>query len=79
MAGEELPRAATVRGARARLGDLSQMKIYELFNSGSLRSFKIGSKRYVSHAAIADFIAQREQADAEERASAARSEFTPAA
>lgn len=64
---------ATVNEARALLGGLSAERFYKLINSGELTSFKNGSKRYVSHAAIADFIAQREQADAERRMSQADS------
>ena len=79
MAGEKLPRAATVREARAMLGALSQMKIYELFNSGALRSFKIGTKRYVSHAAIAEFISRRELDESDRRAANALPETSPAA
>ena len=91
---KNLPGAATVKETRELLGKLSQESYYKIANSGELKTFKIGSKRYSSHLAIAEFIARREQveaeerakliarreqAEAEERASAARSESTPAA
>lgn len=60
--------AATVKEARALLGGLAPESFYKLVNGGELRTFKIGSKRYVAHKAINDFIARREQAEAERRA-----------
>jgi hypothetical protein len=73
------PGVATVKQARLFLGKLSQEGFYKLINAGELVSFKIGSKRYVSHAALADFIARREQAEAERRAAETDSDATSAA
>ncbi|HAO32711.1 MAG TPA: helix-turn-helix domain-containing protein [Candidatus Competibacter sp.] len=39
----------------------SRQTLYDLINDGRLRSFKEGKRRYVSRAAIDDYIAAREQ------------------
>lgn len=49
-----------VAEACGRLGHISRKSFYALIRAGDLTTFKIGSRRYVSTAAIADFIKQRE-------------------
>lgn len=46
----------------ARLGRISRKTFYELVNAGELKTFKIGNRRYVSAAALADFIERKESA-----------------
>lgn len=52
--------ALTIAEARAALGGISNVTIYSLINSGELRTFTIGRRRFVSREAIADFIRARE-------------------
>lgn len=47
-------------GEAAEVLRLSRHKVYELCNSGQLRSFKIGRARRIAAAAIADFVAELE-------------------
>lgn len=54
--------AYEVPEARSALGNISHQKIYDLFNSGELASFKIGRRRLVSHDALMAFIRKREEA-----------------
>jgi excisionase family DNA binding protein len=52
--------AYSVPEARTRLGGLSHGKFYQLIASGELKSFTVGRRRLVSHAALVDFIRRRE-------------------
>lgn len=54
--------AYEVPEVRIALGNISHQKVYDLFNSGELRSFKIGRRRLVSHDALMEFIRNREAA-----------------
>ena len=54
-----------VAEARERIGGISQVKFYELINSGRIRTFRIGRRRLVSQEAITEFI-QRAEAEAVE-------------
>lgn len=49
----------------------SRRTIYDLINRGELRSYTVGKRRYVTAAAIGEFIAAREATTAAERADAA--------
>lgn len=53
------PRLNPVATAMDRLG-VSRSTVFELIASGELRSVKIGHRRLVSDAAIAEFIARLE-------------------
>ena len=46
--------------AMARLG-IGRTKLYELIDSGELRSVKIGSRRFVTDAALDDFITRLDE------------------
>ena len=48
--------------ARRALGGISRELIYELINSGKLRTFKIRTRRFVSKQSIIDYIQSAEQA-----------------
>ena len=52
--------AYNVAESCSRLGNISRKTYYELIASGQLKTFKIGSRRYTSDGAIADFIKLRE-------------------
>lgn len=39
---------------------MGRATLYSLLNSGTLRSFTIGRRRYISARSLAEFIAQRE-------------------
>lgn len=62
---EALAEALSIAETRIALGKISNPTVYALINSGELASFKIGRRRFVSRAAIADFIRRREQAERE--------------
>ncbi|WP_454560900.1 helix-turn-helix domain-containing protein [Mycobacterium haemophilum] len=49
-----------VPAVMARLG-IGRTKLYELIDSGELRSVKIGSRRFVTDAAVDDFITRLDQ------------------
>jgi hypothetical protein len=51
-----------VEQARKRLGDISSATIYELINSGELKTFTLGRRRLVSAGAIQDLIRRKEAA-----------------
>lgn len=46
------------------LGGLSRSRIYELIADGQLRSFTIGTRRFISRDAILELIARQEAAAA---------------
>lgn len=56
--------AYSIPGAKHALG-VSHQVIYNLLNSGKLRSFKINRRRLISRQAILDLIAEREIEEAE--------------
>ncbi|WP_077731390.1 DNA-binding protein [Methylocaldum sp. 14B] len=45
-----------VQAARGPLGNISTPTLYELINSGTLKTYKIGTRRYTTHAYIAECI-----------------------
>lgn len=47
---------------------LSRKGIYQVINSGELRSYKVGKRRFISHDAIIEFVRQREAASEPMRA-----------
>jgi excisionase family DNA binding protein len=49
-----------VPAVMARLG-IGRTKLYELIDSGELRSVKIGSRRFVTGAALDDFITRLDE------------------
>ena len=49
-----------VPAVMARLG-IGRTKLYELIDSGELRSVKIGSRRFVTDAALHDFITRLDE------------------
>lgn len=51
--------AYTVEQARQRLGGVANQTIYNLINSGDLRSITIGKRRLIPAEAITEFIASR--------------------
>jgi excisionase family DNA binding protein len=56
--------ALSIESARHYIGGLSRSKFYELVNSGVIRTFRIGRRRYASYKALDDFISERENAEA---------------
>lgn len=51
-----LKAAVSVAQARELLGGIANPTIYELINSGELRTFRVGRRRLVSLEAIHDYI-----------------------
>jgi len=49
-----------VPAVMARLG-IGRTKLYELIDSGELRSVRIGSRRFVTYAALDDFITRLDE------------------
>jgi excisionase family DNA binding protein len=58
---EVAPALLSVDAARKRLS-CGRTRIYQLMNDGKLRYVEVGSRRYISEAAIASFIATAELA-----------------
>lgn len=52
--------ALPIEEARQVLGGLGRVALYRLINSGALRTFTVGRRRFVSEQAIREFIATRE-------------------
>ena len=50
----------TVNEARALLAGMSRAVLYEEINSGRLRSFKRGRRRYIPADALRDYVKERE-------------------
>lgn len=59
------PRLKDIRHASEALG-LARSSVYRLVNDGSLKTVKVGGRRLVSEAALAEFIARAEDAAAAE-------------
>lgn len=57
------PLAHPVNDACARLG-IGRVKLYELFGTGEIASFKVGNKRLIPESELQRFIADRMQAAA---------------
>ncbi len=51
----------TVNEARALLAGMSRAVFYNEVNSGRLRSFKLGRRRYIPADALRDYVKAREQ------------------
>lgn len=49
---------------RERLGGIGRTKLYEITSNGSLRSVKIGRRRFWPEDAVVDFVANLEAGDA---------------
>lgn len=54
--------AYSIPGTCEALGGVSRQFLYDLINSGRLKSFRVGARRFVSRQAILDFIADAEAA-----------------
>ncbi len=63
MAQTQTPYLHNVEAVQQRLG-LGRSTIFELIAAGRLRSVKVGRRRLISEAAIADFVASLEEAGA---------------
>lgn len=55
-----MPQALSIIESRQALGGISQAMIYKLIKEGLLRTFKIGSRRFISVDEIKRFIAEAE-------------------
>lgn len=55
-----MPQALSIIESRQSLGGISQAMIYKLIKEGHLRTFKIGSRRFISVEEIKRFIAEQE-------------------
>lgn len=53
-----VPLAHSIKNASARLG-IGRVKLYELINSGKLKTLTIGAKRLVPESELQRFIAER--------------------
>ena len=53
----QLPRLHSVESVMDRL-NLGRSKVFELFDSGQLRSIKVGRRRLTTEAALVEFIAR---------------------
>jgi excisionase family DNA binding protein len=56
MTASDGPRLYTLKQAAERL-QISRAKLYQLMNSGELRSVHVGTRRLISEDALAEFIA----------------------
>jgi len=54
--------AYSIADARYALGGISQPQIYKHINSGELRTYTIGRRRFVSEEALKEFVSRRESA-----------------
>lgn len=54
------PLAHAVNIAAARLG-IGRVKLYELINSGEIKSFRIGAKRLIPESELQRFVAEQMQ------------------
>lgn len=54
------PLAHDVNTAAARLG-IGRVKLYELINSGEIKSFRIGAKRLIPESELQRFVAEQMQ------------------
>lgn len=56
------PRLNAIPDACEKLGGISRRKLYDLMDAGHLRSVKIGARRLVSDAAIAEYVERLDSA-----------------
>ena len=54
------PITHSVNGATKRLGFGSRQTTYNAINDGSLRSYKVGKRRFISEEACIEFVRARE-------------------
>lgn len=60
MSGSSVPKLAySMKEAGEALG-VGHQKIYDIVNDGTLRTYKVGRRRFCSHDAIVEFIRARE-------------------
>lgn len=57
------PLSHPIEAAIARLGT-SRGTLYKLIAAGEIRTYSVGKRRYVTEAALRDFVARREAASA---------------
>ena len=55
-----MPQALSIIEGRQSLGGISQAMIYKLIKKGQIKTFKIGSRRFISVDEIKRFIAEAE-------------------
>jgi len=49
----------SINEAKVYLGGISHMQVYRLIHSGDLRSYKIGTRRFVQLDSLNDYITQQ--------------------